>query len=123
MKICSKKYYNGQKKLNGRNTLLAFTHSKKVEIRSFIRARIRIRSQATRSGSDQKRLDLTGSGSATLACSYTMLYASKCNIGYELAYIIDICGGTIREEARWPGGQVPVPYLEHTLVPVPIWFR
>jgi hypothetical protein len=45
---------------------MAFTHTKKVDTESFIKARIRIRSQT--SGSDQKGPDPTGSrsGSATL---------------------------------------------------------
>jgi hypothetical protein len=57
---------------------MAFTHTKKVDIGSFVKARIRIRnrirnririrSQTSRSGSDQKGPDPTesGSGSATL---------------------------------------------------------
>jgi hypothetical protein len=49
---------------------MAFTHTKKVDTESFIKARIRnrirIRSQMSGSGSDQKGLDPTGSGSATL---------------------------------------------------------
>jgi hypothetical protein len=43
---------------------MAFTHTKKVKIGIFLKARIRIRSQM--SGSDQKGSDPTGSGSATL---------------------------------------------------------
>jgi hypothetical protein len=52
---------------------MAFTHTKKVDIKSFIKARMRIRnriqirSQTSGSGSDQKGPDPTGSGSATLA--------------------------------------------------------
>jgi hypothetical protein len=45
---------------------MAFIHTKKVDIESFIKARIRIRSHTSGSGSDQKGPDSTGSGSATL---------------------------------------------------------
>jgi hypothetical protein len=49
---------------------MAFTHTKKVDTESFIKARIRIRirSQTSGFGSDQKGPDPTGSisGSATL---------------------------------------------------------
>jgi hypothetical protein len=49
---------------------MAFTHTKKVDTESFIKARIRIRkrvrSQMSGSGSDQKGPDPTGSESATL---------------------------------------------------------
>jgi hypothetical protein len=47
---------------------MPFTHTDKVEILSFIKARIRIRSQTSGSGSEpeQKGPYLTGSGSATL---------------------------------------------------------
>jgi hypothetical protein len=38
----------------------------KVKLGSFLKARIRIQSQTSGSGSDQKGSDLTGSGSATL---------------------------------------------------------
>jgi hypothetical protein len=50
---------------------MAFTHTKQVYIESFIKARIRIRSQT--SGSDQKGPDPTGSGSATLLISVPVL--------------------------------------------------
>jgi hypothetical protein len=44
-----------------------FTHTKKVDVDSFIRTdRIRIRFQTSESGSDQNGPDPTGSGSATL---------------------------------------------------------
>jgi hypothetical protein len=46
---------------------MAFTLTKKVDIGSFIKARIRIRSQTSGSGSDQKGPDPTGS--ATLPVS------------------------------------------------------
>jgi hypothetical protein len=47
---------------------MAFTHTKKVYMGSFLKARIRIRSHKSGSGSrsDQKGPDPTGSGSATL---------------------------------------------------------
>jgi hypothetical protein len=47
---------------------MAFTHTKKVDIGSFIKARIRIRirSQTSVSGSDQKGPNPIGSGSVTL---------------------------------------------------------
>jgi hypothetical protein len=57
---------------------MAFTHTKKVYIRSFIKARIRIRfrirSQTSGSGSDQKGPDPTGAGSATLFFLYTVIF-------------------------------------------------
>jgi hypothetical protein len=51
---------------------MAFTHTKKVDIGSFIKAkiRIRVRSQTSGSGSDQKGPDPTGSGSATLLVAH-----------------------------------------------------
>jgi hypothetical protein len=60
---------------------MAFTHTKKVDIESFImaRIRIRIRSQTSGSGSDQKGPDPTGSGSATLINIKTTLYCNKKN--------------------------------------------
>jgi hypothetical protein len=45
---------------------MAFTYTRKVDTESFIKARIRIRSQTSGSGSDHKGLDPTGSRSATL---------------------------------------------------------
>jgi hypothetical protein len=45
---------------------MAFTHTKIVDTGSFIKVRIRIRNRFQTSGSDQKGLDPTGSGSATL---------------------------------------------------------
>jgi hypothetical protein len=45
---------------------MAFTQTIKVKIGSFLKARIRIWSQTSGSGSDQKGPDLTGSGSPTL---------------------------------------------------------
>jgi hypothetical protein len=50
---------------------MAFTHTKKVAIGSFIKARIRSQTSASGSGSDQKDPDPTVSGSATLLkCIY-----------------------------------------------------
>jgi hypothetical protein len=45
---------------------MVFTHTIKVKIGSFLKARIQIRSQTSEFGSDQKGLDPTGSESATL---------------------------------------------------------
>jgi hypothetical protein len=57
---------------------MAFTHTKKVYIESFIKARIRIRirNRSQTSGSDQKGSDPTGSGSATLVTTYS--YTTEC---------------------------------------------
>jgi hypothetical protein len=70
---------------------MAFTHTKKVYIGSFIKARIRIRIRSqmsgSESGSDQKR---TGSGSATLhaAESFTQdEFDALFNILYPIQYI------------------------------------
>jgi hypothetical protein len=53
---------------------MAFTHTKKVNTESFIKARIRIRSQTSGSGFDKKGPDPTGSGSATLLESTLVLH-------------------------------------------------
>jgi hypothetical protein len=57
MKIFSKKYIHGPKSETTEisKIFMDFTHNKKVEIVSFIKARIRIRSQTP--GSDQKGPD------------------------------------------------------------------
>jgi hypothetical protein len=63
MKICSTKYIHGPKSKTREiinEVFTAFTHIQKVEIGSFIKARIRIRFQMSGSGFDQKvqiRLD------------------------------------------------------------------
>jgi hypothetical protein len=52
---------------------MAFTHTKKVDTESFIKARIRIRSQTSGSGSDQKVPDPTGSGTLVTTGSILMI--------------------------------------------------
>jgi hypothetical protein len=65
-KICSKKYFHEPKSwaTDISKVFLAFTHTKIVDVGSFIRARTRIRPQT--SGFDQKGPDPIGSGSVTL---------------------------------------------------------
>jgi hypothetical protein len=72
---------------------MAFTHTKKG---SFIKARIRIRSQTSGSGSDQKGPDSTGSGSATLLFRQVSLKKE-----YDELLIIDAgCSISIQEKLR-----------------------
>jgi hypothetical protein len=68
LKICSKKYctyvHDPKSKIEIPEVFMAFTHTNKVKIRSFLKARIRIRSQT--SGSDQKGQYSTGSATLTV---------------------------------------------------------
>jgi hypothetical protein len=59
---------------------MAFTHTKKVYIGSFIKARIQIRSQTSGSGSDQKGPDPTGSVSGSATLTYTNFAGVKLRI-------------------------------------------
>jgi hypothetical protein len=70
MKICPNKYIHGPKS-EIPETFIAFTHTKKVEIGSFIKARIQIRPK--RSGSDRIRIRNT-----VKHCDCAQIIFSKC---------------------------------------------
>jgi hypothetical protein len=83
---------------------MAFTHTKKVDTESYIKARIRnrIRSQTSGSGSDQKGPDPTGSG--TLLMRHTF-FRGNVPLGYESLRVKTTYRYLVKEK------MVPVPLI------------